>query len=280
MRRDVERLRELGYPVRARRGVAGGYRLEAGASLPPLLLDEGEAVAVAVGLRTAASAGVSGIEETSVRALAKLEQVLPDRVRTQVAAIGSATVPYPGSGPQVDGATLAAIAAACRDRERIRFAYRSGRRRAEPARGRAARPRPHRPALVPGRLGHGPHGLAHVPGGPYRGRRGSRRALRRAHAARAGPRRLRLARGLGRARPLPGPRAAARAAGRGRAARTGDGGTLEAVDEATTLLRTGSDWLGGLAVYVAEIGVDFTVLDPPEFAERVRRLAGRFARAV
>ena len=76
--------RRLGYPVAGTRGVAGGYRLDAGAALPPLLLDEGEAVAVAVGLRTAASAGVSGIEETSVRALAKLEQVLPTRVRRRV----------------------------------------------------------------------------------------------------------------------------------------------------------------------------------------------------
>src|SRR5438477_10991668 len=93
IRRDVDRLRRLGYPVQATPGVAGGYRLGAGADLPPLLLDEEEAVAVAVGLRTAASVGVAGIEETSVRALAKLEQVLPSRLRRRVNAIGSATVP-------------------------------------------------------------------------------------------------------------------------------------------------------------------------------------------
>jgi predicted DNA-binding transcriptional regulator YafY len=102
VRRDVDRLRRLGYPVRATRGVGGGYRLGVGASLPPLLLDEGEAVAVAVGLRTAASGGVAGIEETSVRALTKLEQVLPSRLRRRVNAVGAATVPYPGSGPTVD----------------------------------------------------------------------------------------------------------------------------------------------------------------------------------
>src|SRR5512132_2548884 len=87
VRRDVERLRSLGYPVHATPGVAGGYRLGAGAALPPLLLDDEEAVAVAVGLRTAASGSVAGIEETSVRALAKLEQVLPSRLRHRVNAL-------------------------------------------------------------------------------------------------------------------------------------------------------------------------------------------------
>src|SRR5213596_1368577 len=107
IRRDVDRLRRLGYPVHATPGVAGGYRLGAGASLPPLLLDEEEAVAVAVGLRTAVSGGVLGIEETSVRALAKLEQVLPSRLRRRVNAVGAATVPYPVHGPAVDPEALA-----------------------------------------------------------------------------------------------------------------------------------------------------------------------------
>ena len=102
VRRDVDRLRRLGYPIAATPGVAGGYRLGAGASLPPLLLDEEEAVAVAVGLRAAANAGVSGFEETSVRALAKLEQVLPARLRRRVNAVRSVTVPYAFSGPSVD----------------------------------------------------------------------------------------------------------------------------------------------------------------------------------
>src|SRR5919199_2745766 len=110
IRRDMERLRRLGYPVQATPGVAGGYRLGAGAALPPLLLDEEEAVAVAVGLRTAVSGGVAGIEETSVRALAKLEQVLPSRLRRRVNAVAAATVPYPRSGPAVDPEALAVIA--------------------------------------------------------------------------------------------------------------------------------------------------------------------------
>src|SRR3954447_8122137 len=125
VRRDMERLRRLGYPVSATRGVAGGYRLGAGAQLPPLLLDEEEAVAVAVGLRTAASGGVAGIEKPAVRALGKLEQVLPKRLRRRVNALGAATVPYPVTGPRVDPETLAAIATAARDNERLRLAYRS-----------------------------------------------------------------------------------------------------------------------------------------------------------
>ena len=88
----MERLRRLGYPVHATPGVAGGYRLGAGAALPPLLLDDDEAVAVAVGLRTAAGGSVAGIEETSVRALAKLEQVLPSRLRHRVNALRTSTL--------------------------------------------------------------------------------------------------------------------------------------------------------------------------------------------
>jgi predicted DNA-binding transcriptional regulator YafY len=128
LRRDVERLRELGYPVHATRGTAG-YRLGAGAALPPLLLDDDEAVAVAVGLRTAAGASVAGIEETSLRALTKLEQVLPSRLRYRVNALQTATVRVGGTGPAVDADTLMAIADACRRHERLRFDYTSHRGR-------------------------------------------------------------------------------------------------------------------------------------------------------
>ena len=125
IRRDIERLRELGYPVDALTGPAGGYRLHAGTAMPPLLLDDDEAVAIAVGLRTAARASVTGIEETSVRALVKLEQVLPSHLRRRVNALQTATVTLAASGgPTVDPEALTAIAGACRDRERLRFAYR------------------------------------------------------------------------------------------------------------------------------------------------------------
>src|SRR5919106_5789305 len=137
IRRDIERLRELGYPVDALTGPTGGYRLHAGTAMPPLLLDDDEAVAIAVGLRTAAGASVTGIEETSVRALVKLEQVLPSHLRRRVSALQSFTETLPAGGPSVDPPALTVIAAACRDSERIRFAYRdregaASRRQVEP----------------------------------------------------------------------------------------------------------------------------------------------------
>ncbi|GAA2680121.1 helix-turn-helix transcriptional regulator [Streptomyces lunalinharesii] len=124
VRRDIGRLREFGYPVEGTTGHSGGYRLAAGTDLPPLLLDDEEAIAIAVALRTA-TCGVTGIEDTALRALAKLEQVLPARLRHQVAALQQATVPLPwNGGPQADPATLATLAAACRDHEVVTFDYR------------------------------------------------------------------------------------------------------------------------------------------------------------
>lgn len=125
IRRDVERLRELGYPVDALTGPSGGYRLRAGTAMPPLLLDDDEAVAVAVGLSSAASTSVTGIEETSVRALLKLEQVLPSHLRRRVNTLRSATATVPATGPTVAPEQLTVLAGACRDRERLRFGYRS-----------------------------------------------------------------------------------------------------------------------------------------------------------
>src|SRR6195952_2383121 len=128
VRRDVDRLRELGYPVLANRGVAGGYQLEAGATLPPLLLDDEEAVGLAVALQTAAQESVAGIAESSLRALAKLTQVMPPRLRHRVDALRAATeVPTWSSaaGATSTPETLVAIALACRDRERLTFGYRS-----------------------------------------------------------------------------------------------------------------------------------------------------------
>ena len=123
IRRDVEKLRTLGYPVQAAPGVAGGYRLGAGAELPPLLLDDAEAVAVAVGLRIGASGPIAGIEEISVRALTKLEQVLPSHLRRRVNALSQVTSAFSVDGPQTDTETLATLAAACRDAMRVHFAY-------------------------------------------------------------------------------------------------------------------------------------------------------------
>ncbi|WP_214409584.1 helix-turn-helix transcriptional regulator [Sphaerisporangium fuscum] len=124
LRRDVDRLRELGYPVEAFRGVDGGYQLAAGAVLPPLVVDDEEAVALAVGLRMAAQGSIAGIQESSVRALTKVVQVMPPRLRRRVEALREATVPMAWSaGPTVDAGVLTAVAQACRDEERMRFSY-------------------------------------------------------------------------------------------------------------------------------------------------------------
>jgi predicted DNA-binding transcriptional regulator YafY len=139
LRRDVDRLRELGYPVDAARGAAGGYQLQAGAAVPPLLLDDEEAVAIAVGLRTSAAGAVAGIEETSVRALAKVIQLLPPRLRKRIDALQATTSPGSfagpggdgsgsvggafGGGPSVDANVLTTIALACRGEERLRYDY-------------------------------------------------------------------------------------------------------------------------------------------------------------
>jgi len=142
LRRDIDRLRELGYPIEAQRGVAGGYQLAAGTALPPLVVDDEEAVALAVGLQAAAHGAVEGIAEASVRALAKVVQVMPARLRRRVQALGAMTVPArweEAARPSVDPGVLTTIALACRDTERIRFSYtaadgRQAGRHAEPHR--------------------------------------------------------------------------------------------------------------------------------------------------
>jgi len=124
LRRDIDRLRELGYSVDASRGVAGGYQLRAGSSLPPLLLEDEEAVAIAVGLRTSAAGAVSGMEETSVQALTKVIALMPPRLRRRMDAVRSQTdnVVW-GSGPVIDPDVLTTLAQACRDDELVRFGY-------------------------------------------------------------------------------------------------------------------------------------------------------------
>jgi len=124
LRRDVSRLRELGYPIDGDTGPHGGYRLGAGGSLPPLLLDDDEAVAVAVGLRTAAGGSVAGLEEAAIAALAKLEQVLPAPLHHRVTALSTSTIPLSDASPDVTAGALLLIAQACRGLERLRFTYR------------------------------------------------------------------------------------------------------------------------------------------------------------
>jgi predicted DNA-binding transcriptional regulator YafY len=279
IRRDVDRLRDLGYPVTATPGAAGGYRLEAGAAMPPLLLDDDEAVAVAVGLRTAANGTIAGIEEISVRALAKLEQVLPSRLRRRVAALGESTVSLAARGPRIDPALLTVLATACRDRESLRLRYTS------------ADGTPSRRLVEPVRLactGHRWYLLAwdrepadwrtfrvdRIAGTPEPGPRFPPRdppedvAGYISRAISTSPYRYQATVRL-------------HASAESAAERVGPAaGLVEAVDEHTCLLHVGGPSVAGFPVYLAQIGFDFEVLDPPELVEQVRVLAERFARAV
>jgi predicted DNA-binding transcriptional regulator YafY len=278
VRRDIERLRELGYPVDALTGPAGGYRLHAGTAMPPLLLDDDEAVAIAVGLRTAAGASVTGIEETSVRALVKLEQVLPSALRRRVNALGAATATLPSGGPTIDPECLTAIAGACRDRERLRFPYRS------------------RDGVDSRRLVE-PHSLVNVGRRWYLlawdCEREDWRTFRVDRLERPSPAGTRFA-----PREVPGgdpaayvasnlsaaPRHHARVTLHAPAAELAErtpylGGGLEALDERTCELRVSDESLDWLAMRIALLGVDFEVHEPPELAERLLELAARFTRA-
>jgi len=125
VRRDVDRLRGLGYPVDAAPGNDGGYRLAIGAHLPPLVLDDDEAVALAIGLRYAAAAAINGMEDTSLRALTKIESLLPDRLRRRVSTLHSRTTSLPRAAEDnaIDSEALSVLAAACRDGEEVRFDY-------------------------------------------------------------------------------------------------------------------------------------------------------------
>lgn len=138
VRRDVDRLRELGYPIQASAGVGGGYQLGAGASMPPLLLDDDEAVAMAVALRSA-TASVARIEQTALGLLGKLDQLMPARLRRRISALYSVTVSLAQDEPGPDVDTLTELAGACRDRQTIELEYqdrggRASRRTIEPLR--------------------------------------------------------------------------------------------------------------------------------------------------
>ncbi|WP_219517163.1 helix-turn-helix transcriptional regulator [Nonomuraea ceibae] len=281
IRNDVERLRTLGYPVHATPGVSGGYRLGAGAALPPLLLDDEEAVAVAVGLGRAAGGGVEGIEESSVRALAKLEQVLPSRLRHRVSALNSYTVQIPGAAPSVPPGVLTTIANAARDRERLRFGYTGhdgaeSERDAEPYRLVHRRGRWYLLGYDVGRDGWRTYRVDRLtprtPGGP----RFTPRELPEDGDVAAFVERA-VSTAMWRHR---GTVLVHAPAERVRELGATAGLDVEPVDDASCLLRLGGDDLTGMAVWVGFLGLDFEVLDPPELAEVVRELSERYRRAV
>ncbi|WPB78448.1 YafY family protein [Archangium violaceum] len=279
VRRDVDRLRSLGYPVHAAGGVGGGYQLGAGKELPPLPLEDEEAVAVAVGLRVAASGPVKGLEEAAVRALGKLEQVLPKRLRRRVNALQAVSVRLGDSAPRVDAEALAVIANACRDSELLRFDY-SSREGTASAR-----------SVEPYRLVHTSYRwylLAYDL---------DREAWRTFRVDRIGPG-PRTGRSF-KPRPLPSEDVAAYVsqsvstdAYRFRARVTvhapasvvserlsGVAGRIEELDAERCLVHGGADSLEALAFYFAWLGFEFEVHEPRELIEHLHRLSERLARA-
>jgi predicted DNA-binding transcriptional regulator YafY len=280
LRRDIDRLRTLGYPVNSTSGAEGGYQLGAGAALPPLLLDDEEAVAVAVGLRTAASGTVEGIEEASVRALAKLEQVLPSRLRRRVSALHSFILPLASSGPSVSAETLVAIAGACRDSEKLRFSYHSrdgsgSQREVEPHRLVNTGRRWYLVAWDVGRNNWRTFRVDRIEPGLSSGSRFSPRKPP------DGDFRLYVSRSVGYA-PY---RYRATVILHAPVERVAEQipsavGMLEAIDEHTCQLRAGACSLDALSVYLAMIGFEFEVREPPELIERIRWLVERFNRAL
>ncbi|HEV7973162.1 YafY family protein [Amycolatopsis sp.] len=280
IRRDIERLRELGYPVEATMGAEGGYRLVAGAAMPPLLLDDEEAVAIAVGLRVAAGHAVEGIEEAAVRALAKLEQVLPSKLRYRVGALTAATVPMlSGDRPTVDPAVLTVLAAAITNRELARFGYRANdgvesKRLVEPHKLVSAGRRWYLVAYDNDR-------------DDWRIFRADRIREPRPTGARVAP------------RELPAADAAAFVTSRMYSlvptysadvtlylpatevvGRLGDTpGDIEPIDERTCRVRSQTDTLEWLAFRLTMLGCEFEVHEPPELAEYLRALGARVTRA-
>jgi predicted DNA-binding transcriptional regulator YafY len=282
VRRDVDRLRELGYPVNASPGTGGGYQLGAGAELPPLLLDDDEAVAVAVGLRTAAGQGIEGIGETSVRALAKLEQVLPGRLRRRVSALNAFTVPMlRGPRPSaVDPAVLTELANLCRDAERLRFEYRDHegaptRRTVEPHRLVCSEHRWYlvawdvdrddwrtfRVDRITPRPPHGPRFQPRRPPADDLAAYVSKGVSTRAYASHAVIRLL-----------VPVEEAAERI--------SPSAGTLEAETAGSCILRTGAASLDVMVIHVMLLGFEFEVLEPAELTEAVRTARDRLARSL
>jgi predicted DNA-binding transcriptional regulator YafY len=300
IRHDIDRLRELGYPVNATRGPTGSYQLGAGARLPPLLLDDEEAVAVAIGLR--AGTGVTRIQESSARALAKLEQVLPHRLRRQVTAIASAMSRGPENtstnvpDPEVDPAVLSAIAGAIRDQECVRFQYAAPGppEQGPPDQGPPDQP-PDRgePRLVePYRLVSWVRNWYLVGRDPASGAWHSFRvdwiSLRPPTHRRFTP------------TPLPGEdypsfvlrnvastgwkvhaRIIVFAPGEEVLSRINPTvGIVESIDDSTSVLITGADSLEIIAVYIGMLGLDFQITEPAELVDHVRVLGERYKRAV
>lgn len=278
IRNDIDRLRSLGYPVDAARGSTGHYTLGVGATLPPLLLDDEEAVAIAVGLR--AATGVSGIEESSARALTKLEQVLPHRLRRQVTAVHDATSRAPANtdsnveDPVVDAATLAHIASAIRDHEWFRFEYQGAALLVEPYRlvswarrwylvGRDPQSdtwASYRVDWITPRMAtHRTFTPSPLPGGDYTS------FVLRDVAATGWKVHARITVFAPAEEVLRRINATV--------------GVVESIDEETCVLVTGADSFEVMAVYIGMLGLDFRVTEPSELVGHLAVLGERYRKA-
>jgi predicted DNA-binding transcriptional regulator YafY len=281
VRNDIERLRDLGYPVHATRGSIGGYRLEAGTSMPPLLLEDDEAVAVAIAMRTATGGAVEGFEESSLRALAKLEQVLPPRLRRQVATVQSVTMQVRRGRPgtPVDPALLTELARLARERFQVRFDYSDRKqaasaRRAEPYRLVNAGQRWYLVAWDLDRADWRTFRVDRIRGSISGGARFTSRALSDAEAEAL------VARGV----PPEARQVQARVTVQMPAAQLLERfgpwiGTVEPLDDERSVIHTGADSADHFAAWLGMLGADFQVTEPPELVDALRALATRYAAA-
>ncbi|OKJ99340.1 helix-turn-helix transcriptional regulator [Streptomyces sp. CB02400] len=281
VRRDIDRLRELGYPVQATMGADGGYRLVAGKAMPPLVLDDEEAVAIAVGLRAGAGHALEGVDEASVRALAKLEQVLPGRLRHRVSTLQAATTPLTsGDGATIAPETLTVMASTVAGHERLRFAYRAAdgtesRRVTEPYRLVSTGRRWYLVAYDLDRADWRTFRVDRVSDPFATGARFTPRELPTGSAAEF------LRRSMYRARESYEMVVTFAAPAGAVAARLpGWLGPPEPLDEDSCRLRaTVSDAKDWMAVRLAMLGHEFTVQEPAELVEAVRELGARMSRA-
>lgn len=277
IRRDVERLRALGYPVNAAQGVGGGYQLGAGKALPPLLLDDEEAIATAVSLRLAAGGTVAGASEAAVRTLAKLDQVLPARLRAEVRALHDAIATLDGARVEVDADALLSLARACRDQVRVEFGYaaRDGalsERRVEPYRLVATGRRWYLLAFDLDRDDWRTFRLDRVD---------QLRVTTWRFRPREHPDPVEFVQRAITTSPYPF-QARVRLQASAEAVREwipATVGTVEPIDEESCLLAVGGADERYLALHVGSLGVEFEVLEPASLRDHVAALGERFARA-
>ena len=281
LRRDVDRLRELGYPVEAQRGVDGGYQLAAGAALPPLVVDDEEAVALAVGLQAAAQSPVEGVADSSVRALAKVVQVMPGRLRRRVEALAAMTVPAAwdgGARPALDPAVLTTIALACRDAERIEFDYTAAsgtasRRHVEPHRLVSLGRRWYLVGYDLDRQDWRSFRLDRLTGPAGSGARFRPRDLPAADAASF------VRAGITSASAVYDVEVIVEAPAERVQARIGRWVTVDAEGPDRCRIRLTTDQLEWPLMGLGTVGAEFTVVSPPELVEQVREWGSRFSRA-